>query len=191
MPQAEFDTLVLGSGQGGKLLAWHLARSGQLTAVVERRWIGGSCPNSACLPSKKEIWSTKVAQLVHHAAQFGTTTGRVGIDMAKARQRKRDMAAREVAFYLKCFETSGAELIMGSGLRPTEECKTPSRLIPSRHEARPHDWRRAGDQSARQPASSNMPPCPAASIGLMPSGSHRAAPRAGGRPPAGEEHHSK
>ena len=116
MPQAKpFDVLVLGSGQGGKLLAWHLARSGRRTAVVERRWIGGSCPNIACLPSKNEIWSAKVAQLAHHAAQFGTTTGRVSVDMAKVRQRKRDMVAREVALHLKNFETSGAELIMGSG----------------------------------------------------------------------------
>ena len=72
MSQPErFETLVLGSGAGGKLLAWHLARSGRRTAVVERRWIGGSCPNIACLPSKNEIWSAKVAHLVRHAAQFG------------------------------------------------------------------------------------------------------------------------
>lgn len=116
MPQAELlDALILGSGQGGKLLAWHLARSGRRTAVVERRWIGGSCPNVACLPSKNEVWSAKVAQLAHHAAHFGTTTGRVGIDMAKMRQRKRDMVAREVALHLKNFEMSGAELIMGAG----------------------------------------------------------------------------
>ena len=116
MPEAErFDTVVLGCGQGGKLLAWHLGRSGRRTAVVERQWIGGSCPNIACLPSKNEIWSAKVAQLVHHAVQFGSMTGRVGVDMAKVRQRKRDMVAREVALHLRNFETSGAELIMGSG----------------------------------------------------------------------------
>jgi glycine/D-amino acid oxidase-like deaminating enzyme len=40
-----FEALILGSGAGGKLLAWHLARSGRRTAVVERRWIGGSCSN--------------------------------------------------------------------------------------------------------------------------------------------------
>jgi pyruvate/2-oxoglutarate dehydrogenase complex dihydrolipoamide dehydrogenase (E3) component len=52
MPQSEqFKALILGSGFGGKLLAWHLAQSGRRTAVVERRWIGGSCPNIACLPS--------------------------------------------------------------------------------------------------------------------------------------------
>jgi pyruvate/2-oxoglutarate dehydrogenase complex dihydrolipoamide dehydrogenase (E3) component len=67
-----FDVLILGSGQGGKLLAWYMAGSGNRTAVVERRWIGGSCPNIACMPSKNEIWSARVAHLAHHAGQFGT-----------------------------------------------------------------------------------------------------------------------
>jgi pyruvate/2-oxoglutarate dehydrogenase complex dihydrolipoamide dehydrogenase (E3) component len=71
-----FETLVLGSGVGGKLLAWHLARSGRRTAVVERRWIGGSCPNVNCLPSKNEIWSAKVAHLMRHAGQFGAVIRR-------------------------------------------------------------------------------------------------------------------
>jgi pyruvate/2-oxoglutarate dehydrogenase complex dihydrolipoamide dehydrogenase (E3) component len=67
MAQPErFEILILGSGKGGKLLAWEMARSGRRTAVVERRYIGGSCPNINCLPSKNEIWSAKVAYLVHH-----------------------------------------------------------------------------------------------------------------------------
>jgi pyruvate/2-oxoglutarate dehydrogenase complex dihydrolipoamide dehydrogenase (E3) component len=116
MSQPErFEALVLGSGFGGKLLAWHLARSGRRTAVVERRWIGGSCPNIACLPSKNEIWSAKVAHLVRHAAQFGTLTGSVTTDMTKVRQRKRDMVDREIALHLQNYTASGAELIMGTG----------------------------------------------------------------------------
>src|SRR5262249_45158664 len=116
MAQSErFDILILGSGAGGKLLAWHLARAGRRTAVVERRWIGGSCPNVNCLPSKNEIWSAKVAQLVHHAAQFGTVTGPVTIDMATVRQRKRAMVDRQVAAHLQNYQTSGAQLIMGAG----------------------------------------------------------------------------
>src|SRR5437016_7133889 len=63
-----FEALVLGSGAGGKLLAWHLARSGRRTAVVERQWIGGSCPNVNCMPSKNEIWSANVAYVASHAA---------------------------------------------------------------------------------------------------------------------------
>jgi pyruvate/2-oxoglutarate dehydrogenase complex dihydrolipoamide dehydrogenase (E3) component len=111
----QFEVLILGSGQGGKLLAWHMARSGRRTAVVERRWIGGSCPNIACLPSKNEVWSAKVAHLARHAAQFGAMTGPVTIDMAVVRQRKRDMVERQVAAHLQNYEASGAELIMGSG----------------------------------------------------------------------------
>lgn len=104
MPQPEHHVLILGSGQGGKLLAWHLARSGQRVAVVERRWVGGSCPAVACLPSKNEIWSARVAHLTHHAAQFGTVTGAVVTDMAKVRRRKQDMIDREIAFHLNAYK---------------------------------------------------------------------------------------
>jgi pyruvate/2-oxoglutarate dehydrogenase complex dihydrolipoamide dehydrogenase (E3) component len=114
MPE-RFEILILGSGNGGMYLAWHMARSGRRTAVVERRWIGGSCPNINCLPSKNEIWSAKVADLVHHAANFGAMMGSVATDMAKVRQRKRDMVKAEVAAVLQQYESSGAELIMGAG----------------------------------------------------------------------------
>jgi pyruvate/2-oxoglutarate dehydrogenase complex dihydrolipoamide dehydrogenase (E3) component len=110
-----FDILILGSGAGGKLLAWHMAGSGHRTAVVERRYIGGSCPNVNCLPSKNEIWSAKVAHLVRHAAQFGTVTGPVAIDMAKVRQRKREMVETEIAAHVENYKRSGTGLIMGTG----------------------------------------------------------------------------
>jgi len=110
-----FEVLILGSGFGGKLLAWHMAQSGRRTAVVERQWIGGSCPNIACLPSKNEIWSARIAHQAHHAAQFGTMiTGPITTDMAKVRQRKRDMVEREIELHLHNYRTTGAELIMGS-----------------------------------------------------------------------------
>jgi pyruvate/2-oxoglutarate dehydrogenase complex dihydrolipoamide dehydrogenase (E3) component len=111
----QIEALIIGSGQGGKLLAWHMAQSGRRTAVVERRWIGGSCPNIACMPTKNEIISAKVAHLAHHAGQFGTVAGPVETDMAAVRQRKRDMVNREIELHLQNFRTSGAELIMGSG----------------------------------------------------------------------------
>src|SRR6266403_136494 len=98
MPQSErVEVLALGSGEGGKYLAWHMAKAGHSAAVVERRWIGGSCPNINCLPSKNEIWSAKVAYLVNHASAFGMATGPTSIDMARVRQRKRDMVAGLIA----------------------------------------------------------------------------------------------
>ena len=91
MAQAErYDVLVLGSETGGKLIAWHMARSGKRTAAIKRKWIGGSCPNIACMPSKNEISSARVAHLVRNAAEFGWTINPGAIDMAVVRQRKRD-----------------------------------------------------------------------------------------------------
>jgi pyruvate/2-oxoglutarate dehydrogenase complex dihydrolipoamide dehydrogenase (E3) component len=116
MSQTEsYEDLVLGSGAGGKLLAWHLAHSGRRVVVVERRYIGGSCPNTNCLPSKNEIWSAKVADLLHHAAQFGIVTGSVAVDMGKVRQRKREMVEGLIALHLDLYRQSGAELILGDG----------------------------------------------------------------------------
>jgi pyruvate/2-oxoglutarate dehydrogenase complex dihydrolipoamide dehydrogenase (E3) component len=110
-----YEDVVLGSGAGGKLLAWHLASSGRRVAVIERRYIGGSCPNINCLPSKNEVWSAKVADLLHHAAQFGVVTGSVAVDMEKVRRRKREMVEGLIALHLDLYKKSGAELIMGDG----------------------------------------------------------------------------
>ena len=116
MSQPEhFEVLILGSGQGGKLLAWHMARLGRRTAVVERQWVGGSCPAVACMPSKNEIWSARVAHLAKTAEQFGTMTGAVRTDMAKVRARKQRMVEREIVLHLNAYKSSGANLIMGTG----------------------------------------------------------------------------
>ena len=116
MPQSEqFDVLVLGSGTGGKLIAWHMAQSGRRTAVVERRWVGGSCPNIACMPSKNEIASAKVAHLARDGGPYGTVTGSVTVDMAAVRRRKREMVERQITKHVQIYRTSGAGLIMGSG----------------------------------------------------------------------------
>jgi pyruvate/2-oxoglutarate dehydrogenase complex dihydrolipoamide dehydrogenase (E3) component len=109
-----YDAVVIGSGEGGKYLAWHLAEAGQKAAVVERRWIGGSCPNINCLPSKNEIWSAGVASIVARAGEFGVITGDVSVDMKKVLQRKRDMVDDLVAFHLERYKATGTELIMGS-----------------------------------------------------------------------------
>jgi len=116
MSQAEhYAMLILGSGEGGKYLAWHMARSGHRTAVVERKLIGGSCPNTNCLPSKNEIWSAKVADLVRHAGQYGTTVGASTTDMAAVLARKRQMVDGLIQTHLDNYAASGAELIMGTG----------------------------------------------------------------------------
>lgn len=109
-----YDAVVIGSGEGGKYLAWHLAESGERVAVVERRYIGGSCPNTNCLPSKNVIWSAGVAHTVANAADFGVRDSSAAVDMASVIQRKKDMVDGLVAFHVERYRESGVELIMGT-----------------------------------------------------------------------------
>jgi pyruvate/2-oxoglutarate dehydrogenase complex dihydrolipoamide dehydrogenase (E3) component len=107
-----YEVLVLGSGEGGKYLAWHMAKAGHRTAVVEQKLIGGSCPNTNCLPSKNEIWSAKVAALVGQADRFGMVRGPAVVDMRKVQARKRQMVDGLIAMRLHNYKASGAELVM-------------------------------------------------------------------------------
>lgn len=111
--QPQFDLLIIGSGEAGKNLAWTMGKTGRRTAVVERKLIGGSCPNIACLPSKNIIHSAKVAELARRGAEFGVMTDRLTIDMAKVYAQKRRMVSEEVRLHLDLYEANNAELIMG------------------------------------------------------------------------------
>jgi len=111
----EYDLVILGSGGAGKLLAWTLAPKGMKTAVIERKYVGGSCPNIACLPSKNVIHSAKVASYFFRSEEFGISKDHCHINMEAVRQRKRDMVQDLVEVHLANYKASGAELIMGSG----------------------------------------------------------------------------
>ena len=114
MPEIEtFNALVIGSGEAGKYLAWTMAKAGHRTAVVERKYIGGSCPNIACLPSKNLIHRAKVASLFGRAAEFGVEVGPAATNMEAVQLRKRKMVEDLIKVHSNHYETSGAELIMG------------------------------------------------------------------------------
>src|SRR6202163_4394574 len=89
----EFDLVILGGGTGSTIAAWTFAGEGKQVAVVERKYIGGSCPNIACLPSKNIIHSAKVASFFRRSEEFGITKENWKIDMVGVRARKRQMVA--------------------------------------------------------------------------------------------------
>jgi pyruvate/2-oxoglutarate dehydrogenase complex dihydrolipoamide dehydrogenase (E3) component len=111
----EYDLVILGSGTGGTLAAWTFAGEGQRVAVIERKYIGGSCPNIACLPSKNVIHSAKVASYVRRSDEFGIAKRDFTVDMGVVRERKRRMVSGWNNAYLENYKKTGAELIFGSG----------------------------------------------------------------------------
>jgi pyruvate/2-oxoglutarate dehydrogenase complex dihydrolipoamide dehydrogenase (E3) component len=99
---------------GSKLAAWTFGGQGQRVAVVERKYIGGSCPNIACLPSKNIIHTAQVASYVRKSEEFGVARDGFRVDMSAVRDRKRKMVSGLVDTHLAEFKQSGAELILGA-----------------------------------------------------------------------------
>ena len=109
----QYEILVIGSGEAGKYLAWTLAQAGRRTALVERRLVGGSCPNIACLPSKNVIYSAKVASLARRGSEFGLEGEPLAINMQGVFERKQKMVNGLKQLHLDRFRSSGTDLILG------------------------------------------------------------------------------
>lgn len=88
MADEHFDAVVIGTGQGGNPLVRAMAKNGWSVAAVERRYVGGTCVNDGCSPSKTIDASAKVAHLARRGADFGVQTGPISIDMHTVWQRK-------------------------------------------------------------------------------------------------------
>lgn len=110
-----YDSIVIGTGQGGKPLASALAESGRRTAIIERAdRVGGTCILWGCTPTKTMIASARVAHLVRRAADYGVRTGGVEIDQRVVRKRKRDIVEKFSGGSQKGMEAQeGLDLLFG------------------------------------------------------------------------------
>src|ERR1700735_5892083 len=111
----DFDLVILGGGTGSTVAAWTFAGEGKRVAVVDRKYIGGSCPNIACLPSKNIIHSAKVVDYFRRSKEFGIARDGFTIEMSGVRDRKRKMVVGLNEMYMENYGKTGAEFILGSG----------------------------------------------------------------------------
>ena len=111
----EYDLVILGGGTGSTIAAWTFAGEGKRVAAIDRKYIGGSCPNIACLPSKNIIHSAKVASYFRRSNEFGISHNGFTIDMSGVRERKRAMVRGLNDDYLDNYRKTGAEFILGTG----------------------------------------------------------------------------
>ena len=110
----QYDAIIIGAGQAGGPLSTALANAGWKTALVERRYVGGTCVNDGCTPTKTMIASARVAHLVQRAADYGVHTGPVTIDMTQVRQRKQDIVESFRGGSQRRIEsTEGLDLLLG------------------------------------------------------------------------------
>jgi pyruvate/2-oxoglutarate dehydrogenase complex dihydrolipoamide dehydrogenase (E3) component len=86
-----YDAVVIGSGQGGTPLAKKLARQNLKTAIIERRFIGGTCINDGCTPTKTMVASARMMHLIGRSEAFGVTTNGASLNFKKIIERKNKM----------------------------------------------------------------------------------------------------
>jgi pyruvate/2-oxoglutarate dehydrogenase complex dihydrolipoamide dehydrogenase (E3) component len=110
-----YDLVILGGGTGSTIAAWTFASQGQRVAVIERKYIGGSCPNIACLPSKNILHSARVASYFRRGQEFGLFANGFRVDMPAVLARKRGMVSGLNDIYLDHYKQTGAEFILGPG----------------------------------------------------------------------------
>jgi pyruvate/2-oxoglutarate dehydrogenase complex dihydrolipoamide dehydrogenase (E3) component len=87
----KYDAIVIGSGQAGTPLSKELAKSGLKTALIEKRWVGGTCVNDGCTPTKTMISSAKLAWSIANSKKLGLHTGDFSVDLPAILQRKNDI----------------------------------------------------------------------------------------------------
>jgi pyruvate/2-oxoglutarate dehydrogenase complex dihydrolipoamide dehydrogenase (E3) component len=86
---ADYDAIIIGTGQAGPALTRRLVDAGWKVAVIERKLFGGTCVNTGCTPTKTLVASAYAAHLARRAAEYGVTIGGpVGVDMKAVKARK-------------------------------------------------------------------------------------------------------
>jgi pyruvate/2-oxoglutarate dehydrogenase complex dihydrolipoamide dehydrogenase (E3) component len=91
----QFDAIIIGAGQAGPPLAARLTEAGMRTALVERKWFGGTCVNTGCVPTKTLVASARAAHMAGRAGEYGiSVAGPVRADMARVKARKDDIVQR-------------------------------------------------------------------------------------------------
>ncbi len=111
-----FDAIIIGSGQGGNPLADALVSAGKKTALIERKYAGGTCINTGCTPTKTMVASARVAYLARRASDYGVQVGPVEIDMGRVRERKRAIVSSMRESREKKLEKAQVAFIRGEAL---------------------------------------------------------------------------
>jgi pyruvate/2-oxoglutarate dehydrogenase complex dihydrolipoamide dehydrogenase (E3) component len=86
-----YDAIIIGTGQAGPYLASRLTGAGMTVAVIERKFFGGTCVNTGCIPTKTMVASAYAAHLAQRAQDYGVVLenqARVSVDMARVKARK-------------------------------------------------------------------------------------------------------
>jgi dihydrolipoamide dehydrogenase len=84
----ETDVAIIGGGPGGYVAAIRAAQLGARAVLIEKEFLGGTCTNWGCIPSKALLDSAARFEVLKHAQDYGLQAGSVGYDWAQIQGRK-------------------------------------------------------------------------------------------------------
>ncbi len=115
-----FDTIVVGAGPGGYVAAIRAAQLGQKVAIVEREHLGGICLNWGCIPTKALLRSAEVFHLMHRAAEFGLSAGKIDYDLPAIVKRSRGVAKQLSSGIGHLMKKNKVTVFMGAATLPAK-----------------------------------------------------------------------
>ncbi|HBO34252.1 MAG TPA: FAD-containing oxidoreductase, partial [Anaerolineaceae bacterium] len=110
----EFDVIIIGAGQAGNPLSKAFAVAGKNIALVEEKYVGGTCVNVGCTPTKTMIASAEIAHQARHAHKYGVELDNLSVDLDKVRERKREIVSSFRNGSEKGIIDAGVSLIYGN-----------------------------------------------------------------------------
>ena len=115
MADKECDALVIGAGPGGYVCAIRLGQLKQRTILVEKAWIGGTCLQVGCIPSKALISAAKFYEKLQHASEFGVQVQGASIDFKKMVAWERSIVEKFTGGVRQLLKANNVETVMGTG----------------------------------------------------------------------------
>lgn len=120
--EKQYDLIVIGAGPGGYMAALYAAKAGKKTAVIERSFVGGTCLNCGCIPTKTYLHTTGLYREMKKAEGIGLYAAGLKISMKELKERKdlvvsslRAGIEKQLAF-AKVDVCRGTGLVCGEGL---------------------------------------------------------------------------
>jgi glutathione reductase (NADPH) len=109
----DFDLITIGAGSGGVRASRVAAQYGARVAIVEERYLGGTCVNVGCIPKKLFVYASEFSEAFEDAAGFGWTVAKPGFDWRKLIANKNHEIERLNGVYGKLLTDSGVRIING------------------------------------------------------------------------------
>jgi dihydrolipoamide dehydrogenase len=124
----EYELAVLGGGPGGYVAALRAAQLGARVALVEKQWIGGTCLNIGCIPSKGLMSSAEAYDEACRGEEFGFTAGPVAPDWPRMVRRKQEIVDALVGGVERLLGEQGVAVVRGVG-----QVRRPGEIEVARH----------------------------------------------------------